>query len=206
MIQEREMSMRCRIFKWPEALCAALAVTVASPNAFADPEPQVAEIGQPAPAFSVQTRDRIWQSWTDFKGERGLVFVFATAEKLSEVKALAAELSENDLPILVIDVTCGRGPRETCPAYRDHAPGLSVRYDPKGAVAALYGIPGVPYVVAVDSDLIIRVMGGVGRNADETAALARAFQTLAHGEAPAVTGIPVDNAAPFRPNCGREVR
>ena len=190
------------------ALCAALVVTAASFAAFADPEPRAVEIGHPAPDFSVQNRDRVWQSWTDFMGERGLVFVFTTADtvdKLGEIVVLESELSESGLPILLIDLTCGQGPDEAGAGYRNRAADLAVRFDPKGSVASLYNVPGAPYVIAVDSDLILRIMSGVGSNTADSAALVRALRVLAQGESPPVTDFPVTGSARYLPDCGRDM-
>ena len=199
----------CRI---PISIVGLLAIASLAPaetNEFEDPEPSVAILGQPAPSFAVQDRNRIWQSWTDFRGMRGLVFIFATKEtanQLNAVSELTAELAEQGLPTVIIDVSCGPQSCDATANYFGGSSDLPVRRDPKGAVAALYGVSGVPYAVVVDDDLFIRYIGGIGTNEAGTEKFSESVLAIARGETPNITSMEVQGVAAFLPGCGSGVR
>ena len=167
-----------------------------------DPEPVRAEIGGPAPTFSVQHLDGYWQAWTNFFGEAGLLIVFVTKETSDELGPHAAGgWSGRALPVLLIDTTCGADPEELQSTYPEASESLSLRFDPRGDIARLFDVPSVPHAVAVDRHGDIVFMGGLGRTPDEILSVKRALDAIADRREPASSRASAGGTRRFKPYC-----
>jgi len=117
-------------------------------------------VGQPAPDFTLQTHDGKSLTLSSLEGKRGVVLVFfatwcpACMAEVPQVKRFVEESRERN--VLVYGVNIEQSQRIVDKFVQDHAINYRVLLDADGAVAKTYAVTGIPTIVGIDADGIVR--------------------------------------------------
>ena len=116
--------------------------------------------GKAAPDFTLATHDGKQFTLSKFKGNRGVVLVFfatwcpSCMAEVPEVKKLAT--SAKDKNVLVYGVNIEQSKRIVEKFVKDQQINYRILLDSNGEAAKAYGITGIPTVIGIDADGIVR--------------------------------------------------
>jgi peroxiredoxin len=130
-------------------------------------------VGDKAPAFQATTIDGQKISLDNPKSEKPLFLVFWTTwcpvceESIPRLKEIYSKYSPKDLTFLAINPGVNDSLRKTR-LYVDkyHIP-YPVMFDEGGVISKSFGINGVPTIIIVDKNNIVRHRDGIPDNIDE---------------------------------------
>ena len=134
-------------------LLAAQAVAQESPRA-------AAEVGAEAPDFTLATHDGRSLTLSKLEGKRGVVLVFfatwcpSCMAEVPRVKEFVR--ATRDEPVLVYGVNYKQPKRVVDRFVREHRVNYRVLLDIEGGAARKYNVRGIPLIVGVDAEGIVR--------------------------------------------------
>ncbi|MFW5858094.1 MAG: redoxin domain-containing protein [Planctomycetota bacterium] len=132
----------------------------AAPDADVERPPLGTEPGQSAPAFTLTTQDGESFSLADQRGQRGVVLVFfatwcpSCMAEVPSVKRLAETAAAGRVRVLGVNY---RQASEVVHRFiEERKVNYDVLLDADGAVAQAYAVHGIPLVVGIDADGVVR--------------------------------------------------
>jgi peroxiredoxin len=124
-----------------------------------------ARAAEQAPGFSLQSTDGATVTLSQFKGkEPVLIYFFATWCHFCQamgpkVAALRKSTPDSQLAIIAIDVGSGDSMEKVKRYKKDNNSPYTVLYDDGSKVTRSYGVEGIPNIVLVDKNGVIKYQG-----------------------------------------------
>jgi peroxiredoxin len=117
-------------------------------------------VGKPASDFTLKTHDGKSLTLSRLKGKRGAVLVFfatwcpACMAEVPQVKKFVA--ASRGKKVLVYGVNFRQPQRIVLKFVRDKAVNYRILLDSDGKVAKTYGVRGIPTIIGIDADGVVR--------------------------------------------------